>query len=123
MLMITTTHSVNPSAFKKLPYDPVKDFAPVTLAEAAPFMLVVHPSVAASSVGDLIALARSKPGQINYASAGNGSSQHLTTELLRTAAKIDLVHVPYKGAGPAFIDLVAGHVQIMFSSTVGCRNP
>lgn len=118
MLMITTTHSVNPSVFKKLPYDPVKDFAPVTLVEAAPFMLVVHPSVAASSIGDLIALARSKPGQINYASAGNGSSQHLTTELLRTAAKIDLVHVPYKGAGPAFIDLVAGHVQIMFSSTV-----
>ena len=118
LLTITTTHAVNPSVFKKLPFDPVKDFAPVTLIEAAPFMLVAHPSVAANTLGELIALARSRPGQINYGSAGNGSSQHLTTELFKAAAKIDLVHIPYKGAGPAFIDLVAGQVQVMFSSTV-----
>ena len=118
LLTVTTTHAVNPSVLKKLPYDPVRDFSPVTLIEAAPFMLVVHPSVAANTLGEFIALARNKPGRINYASAGNGSSQHLTTELFRAAATIDLVHVPYKGAGPGFIDLVAGHVQTTFTSTV-----
>ena len=118
LLTVTTTHAVNPSVLKKLPYDPVRDFSPVTLIEAAPFMLVVHPSVAANTLGEFIALARNKPGRINYASAGNGSSQHLTTELFRAAATIDLVHVPYKGAGPGFIDLVAGHVQATFTSTV-----
>lgn len=118
LLTVTTTHAVNPSVFKKLPYDVVQSFTPVTLIEAAPFMLVAHPSIAATSIGELIALARSKPRQMNYASAGIGSSQHLTTELFMAAAKVDWVHVPFKGAGPAFIDLVAGQVQLMFSSTV-----
>jgi tripartite-type tricarboxylate transporter receptor subunit TctC len=122
LLTVTTTHSVNPSIFKILPFDPVRDFAPVTLIEAAPFMLVVHPSMAANTVGEFIALARTKPGQINYASAGNGSSQHLTTELFRAVAKIDLVHVPYKGAGPGFIDLVSGQVQATFTSTVSAMH-
>lgn len=118
MLLISTTHAVNPSLFNKLPYDPIKDFAPVTMLANTPFMLVVHPSVAAKSVAELVALARSKPGQINYGSSGNGSSIHLTTELLKTAAKIDMKHVPYKGSGPAFTDLIGGHIQLLFSSTV-----
>ena len=122
LLTVTTTHSLNPSVFKKLPYDPIRDFAPVTLIEAAPFMLVVHPSVAATSIKQFITLARNKPGQINYASSGNGSSQHLTTELFSTAAKINLLHVPYKGAGPGFLDLVSGQVQATFTSTVSAMH-
>jgi tripartite-type tricarboxylate transporter receptor subunit TctC len=118
LLLISTTHAVNPGLFKKLPYDPVRDFTPVTLVTATPFMLVVHPSVAANSVTELVAFARSKPGQLNYGSSGNGSSIHLTTELLKTAAKIEMTHVPYKGSGPAFIDLMGGQVQVLFSSTV-----
>jgi tripartite-type tricarboxylate transporter receptor subunit TctC len=118
LLLISTTHAVNPSLFKKLPYDPIKDFTPVTLITATPFMLVVHPSVAANSVAEFVALARSKPGQLNYGSSGNGSSIHLTTELLKTAAKIEMTHVPYKGSGPAFIDLMGGQIQVLFSSTV-----
>ena len=118
LLTVTTTHTINPSVFRSLPYDPVKSFTPVTLVEGAPFMLVIHPSVQAATVKELIALARAQPGKINYASAGNGSSQHLTAELFRTAAKVEMVHVPYKGAGPGFIDLVAGQVQMTFSSTV-----
>jgi tripartite-type tricarboxylate transporter receptor subunit TctC len=118
LLLISTTHAVNPSLFKKLPYDPIKDFAPVTLITATPFMLGVHPSVAANSVAELIALARSKPGTLNYGSSGAGSSIHLTTELLKAAANIQLTHVPYKGSGPAFIDLIGGQIQLLFSSTV-----
>lgn len=118
MLLISTTHSVNPSLFTKLPYDPIKDLAPVTMLANTPFMLVVHPSVAAKSVAELVAFARSKPGQLNYGSSGNGSSIHLTTELLKTAARIEMKHVPYKGSGPAFTDLIGGHIQLLFSSTV-----
>lgn len=118
LLMISTTHTVNPSLYKKLPYDPVKDFTPVTMVAATPFMLVVHPSVPATTVAELVAYARAKPGALNYASSGNGSSIHLTTELFKAAAKIDMAHVPYKGSGPAFIDLIGGQVQMLFSSTV-----
>ena len=118
MLLISTTHAVNPSLFKKLPYDPIADFIPVTLLTATPFMLVVHPSVAAKTVPELVALARSKPGQLNYGSSGNGSSIHLTTELLKAAAKIEMTHVPYKGSGPAFVDLIGGQINLLFSSTV-----
>ncbi len=118
LLLISTTHAVNPSLFKKLPYDPVRDFAPVTLITATPFMLSLHPSVATHSVAELITLARNKPGTLNYGSSGAGSSIHLTTELLKAAANIQLTHVPYKGSGPAFIDLIAGQIQLLFSSTV-----
>ncbi len=118
LLLISTTHAVNPSLFPKLPYDPIKDFAPVTLITATPFMLGIHPSVAASSVSELVALARSKPGALNYGSSGAGSSIHLTTELLKSAANLQMTHVPYKGSGPAFIDLIGGQIQILFSSTV-----
>ena len=116
LLLISTTHAVNPSLFKDLPYDPIKDFTPVTLIVSTPFMLAVHPSVAANSVSELVALARSRP--LNYGSSGTGSSIQLTSELLKTAAKIEMTHVPYKGAGPAFIDLMAGQIQVLFSSTV-----
>ena len=118
ILLISTTHAVNPSLFQKLPYDPIKDFAPVTLITATPFMFGIHPSVAASSVSEFVAIARSKPGSLNYGSSGAGSSIHLTTELLKSAANIQMTHVPYKGSGPAFIDLIAGQIQMLFSSTV-----
>lgn len=118
MLLISTTHAVNPSLFPKLPYDPIKDFAPVTLITSTPFMLCVHPSVAANSVPELIAIARNKLGSLNYGSSGAGSSIHLTTELLKSAAQIQMTHVPYKGSGPAFIDLIGGQIQLLFSSTV-----
>ncbi len=118
LLLISTTHAVNPSLFPKLPYDPIRDFAPVTLITTTPFMLGIHPSVAASSVSELVALARSKPGALNYGSSGAGSSIHLTTELLKSAANLQMTHVPYKGSGPAFIDLIGGQIQMLFSSTV-----
>lgn len=118
LLLISTTHAVNPSLFPKLPYDPIRDFAPVTLVAATPFMLAVHPSVAANSVAELVTLARGKAGTLNYGSSGAGSSIHLTTELFKSAANIQLTHVPYKGSGPAFIDLIGGQIQILFSSTV-----
>jgi tripartite-type tricarboxylate transporter receptor subunit TctC len=107
--------AINASLYKKLPYDPVKDFAPVTLATSAPLVLVVHPSVPARSVQDLISLARSKPGQLIYASSGSGGPQHLAGELFKLMAKIDMVHVPYKGGAPAITDLVGGHVQLFFA--------
>ena len=118
LLLISTTHAVNPGLFPKLPYDPLKDFAPVTLITATPFMLGIHPSIAANSVAEFVAIARSKPGSLNYGSSGAGSSIHLATELLKSAANIQMTHVPYKGSGPAFIDLIAGQIQMLFSSTV-----
>ncbi len=118
LLLISTTHAVNPSLYARLPYDPLRDFDPVTLIASTPFMLVVHPALAATTVPGLVALARSKPGRLNYGSSGNGSSIHLTSELLKIAAKIDMTHVPYKGSGPAFLDLIAGRIDLLFSSTV-----
>lgn len=118
LLLISTTHAVNPSLFQKLPYDPIKDFAPVTLITATPFMLGIHPSVAANSVAEFVAVAHGKSGSLNYGSSGAGSSIHLTTELLKSAANIQMTHVPYKGSGPAFIDLIGGQIQVLFSSTV-----
>ena len=118
LLLISTTHAVNPSLFPKLPYDPIKDFAPVTLVTATPFMLTVHPSVAAHTVAEFVTLGRGQGRSLNYGSSGAGSSIHLTTELLKAAANMPMTHVPYKGSGPAFIDLMAGHIQVLFSSTV-----
>jgi tripartite-type tricarboxylate transporter receptor subunit TctC len=106
--------AINVSLYKKLPYDPVRDFAPVTLATSAPLVLVVHPSVPARSVQELIGLARSRPGQLVYASSGSGGPQHLAGELFKLMANIDMVHVPYKGGAPAITDLVGGHVQLFF---------
>ena len=107
--------AINPSLYKTMPVDTQKDFAPISLVATSPMILVVHPLVAASSVKDLIALARAKPGAITYASSGSGSTAHLSSELFKSMAKINMLHVPYKGAGPALTDLVGGQVQVMFT--------
>ena len=106
--------AINPAVYPQLPYDPVKDFAPVTEVATLPFMLVVNASLPVKSVGELIALAKSKPGEINYASVGNGSVVHLATELFNTRAGIDMKHIPYKGSAPALQGLLSGDVQVMF---------
>ncbi len=105
-----------PALHAKLPYDPVRDFAPLTLLATSAFVMVVNPSLPAKSVKELIALARAKPGQINYGSSGQGSSLHLTGEIFKLATGTDLVHIPYKGSAPALTDLIAGQVQIMFGT-------
>jgi len=106
---------INPSLYRDVAYDPLKDFAPLTLGVTLPNILVVHPSVPAKSVKELIALAKAKPGTLTFASAGNGTSGHLALELFRMSAGIDVIHVPYKGGGPALSDVVAGQVQALFS--------
>ncbi len=111
-----TTHAINASLYKKLPYDTVKDFTPVTLVAASALMLVVHPSLPAKSVKELIALAKSRPGQIVYASSGNGTILHLAGETFKTMAGIDMIHVPYKGSAPAVQALLAGEVALTFST-------
>jgi tripartite-type tricarboxylate transporter receptor subunit TctC len=116
MLMTTMAHTVNPSLFAKLPYDSVKAFEPVILLAQAPSILSAHPSVPAANVKELVALAKARPGQISYASFGIGATSHLTGELLKHAAGIDLLHVPYKGAGEAGGYLLSGQVNLMFSS-------
>jgi tripartite-type tricarboxylate transporter receptor subunit TctC len=111
-----TSLAINPSVHRNLPYDPLKDFAPIALCVTTPLYLVVHPSIPARTVKDLVALAKSQPGKITFASGGNGSSNHLAGELFKSLARVDLLHVPYKGAGPAMIDVMAGHVALMFGA-------
>ena len=106
--------AINPSLYPKLPYDPVRDLAPVVEVAKLPFMLVAHPSLGVSSVAELIAEAKRRPGQINYASVGNGSAVHLATELFRKRAGIEIVHIPYKGSAPALIDVLSGTTPLMF---------
>jgi tripartite-type tricarboxylate transporter receptor subunit TctC len=110
------THAIAPSLYPQLPYDPVRDFTPITLVGTVPNVLVVHPSLAAKNVKELIALAKASPGQLNFASAGNGTSQHLSGELFKTLAGVNMVHVPYKGTSPAMVDLIAGQVQLAFDN-------
>lgn len=110
------THAVNVSMFKKLPYHPIKDFELITQVARLPEVLVVHPSLAANSVKELIALAKAKPGQLNFGSAGVGSPPHLAGELFKLLAKIDIVHVPYKGSPPALADLMGGQINMYFSN-------
>ncbi len=105
---------INASLYS-VPYDPIRDFAPITLGITVPNILVVHPSVAAASVKELIGLAKAKPGTLAFASAGNGTSGHLALELFRMTAGIDVIHVPYKGGGPALAEVLAGQVQALFS--------
>jgi tripartite-type tricarboxylate transporter receptor subunit TctC len=114
MMAHISAMSILPSLYPKLPYDPVKDFAPVTLVGISPNLVTVHPTLPVKNVKELIALAKARPGQIHYESPGLGTVQHLAGELFKLQAKVDLLHVPYKGAGPAIIDLVAGHVQLGF---------
>ena len=117
LLIISIAHAVSPWLYK-LQYDPIKSFVPVSILASGPNVLVVHPSLGVHSVTELIALAKEKPGQLNYASAGIGSFQHLGGELFKLTAGIDMVHVPYKGGGPAMTDVLGGYTKIMFSSMV-----
>jgi tripartite-type tricarboxylate transporter receptor subunit TctC len=116
VMLVSVSFAINASVAARLPFDSVKDFAPVTLAARVPQILVVHPALPVTSVSELIALAKQRPGQINYASAGSGSSTHLAMELLLDKAGIALNHVPYKGTAPALTDLLAGQVQVMFDA-------
>jgi tripartite-type tricarboxylate transporter receptor subunit TctC len=112
----TSTHAIAAGAYSKLPYDPVKDFQPVSLVAITPYLLVVNPQVPANNLADFVALAKSQPGKLNYASAGSGTATHLAMEMLKDAAKLDVVHVPYKGNAPADIAILAGEVQVVFGS-------
>jgi tripartite-type tricarboxylate transporter receptor subunit TctC len=117
LLMCTvSSHAINPGLYSKLPYDHIKDFAPVALVARVPNVLEVTPSLPVNTVADLIKLAKEKPGQINFASSGSGTSIHLSGELFKTMAGVDMVHVPYKGSAPALVDLVGGQVQVMFDN-------
>jgi len=117
LLVISIAHAVNPALYK-LEYDPIKSFTPVSILATGPNVLVVNPELNVKSVKDLLALAKEKPGELNYASAGIGSFQHLGGELFKLTAGVNIVHVPYRGGGPAMQDVIAGQVKIMFSSLI-----
>jgi tripartite-type tricarboxylate transporter receptor subunit TctC len=121
IMIVSIGQAVNPSLYPKLPFDPIKDFEPVTLVGVVPNVLVVHPSVKANSVAELVALAKAQPGKLNYASAGNGTSIHLAGELFAAMAGVDITHVPYKGSGPAVTDLLGGQVNLMFDSITSAK--
>lgn len=116
LIMVLAAHAINATLYPKLPYDTLKDFAPVTLAASLPLVLEVNPAVPARTASELIALARARPGSLNYASAGNGNTSHLIGELFKATAGIEMQHVPYKGSGPAVVALMGGEVQLMFDS-------
>ena len=118
MMSTSITHTVGVSLYSKLPYNVLTDFAPITMAASVPLLVVVNPSVPARSVKELIALAKARPGQLNYASPGNGTSGHLAAEMFKSMAGVDVVHVPYKGGGPAVMDLIGGQVQMLILSAV-----
>jgi tripartite-type tricarboxylate transporter receptor subunit TctC len=118
ILLIASSHVINSALYDKLPYDPIKDFTPLSQVAYYSLVLVAHPSVPAQSVSELVALAKAQPGKLALVSAGNGTPTHLTAELFRTAAQIDFLHVPYKGAAPATNDLLAGQGQLMFNNPV-----
>jgi tripartite-type tricarboxylate transporter receptor subunit TctC len=119
LLFAAGSFAINTALYSKLPYDPVKDFEPVSLICTVTGILVAHPSVPVKNVDELIALARSQPGRVNFASAGSGTVPHLAGELFKARAKLDITHVPYKGSGPALTDLIGGQVQIMFANMPG----
>jgi len=118
LLLPTVTAAINPTLHRKLPYDTVKDFAPVILLASAPYVLAINPSVPARSVAELIEFAKTKPRQLNFASTGNGSAPHLTGEWFNQASGTSFVHVPYKGGPPVLTDLLGGHVQMTFGNIV-----
>src|SRR5882757_1087425 len=117
LLIISLAHAVNPWLYK-LPYDPIKSFTPIAILASGPNVLVVNPDLPVHSVKDLLAAAKEKPGQLQYASAGIGSFQHLGGELFKLMAGVNILHVPFKGGGPAMIDVIGGHTKVMFSSLV-----
>jgi tripartite-type tricarboxylate transporter receptor subunit TctC len=116
LLVVAFPFAVTPSLIKNMPYDTLRDFAPVALAAQSPNLLVVNPSLPVKTVGELIALAKSQPGKLSYASTGNGSSNHISMELFKSMAGVDILHVPYKGSAPAVSDLMGGQVQVMFDN-------
>jgi tripartite-type tricarboxylate transporter receptor subunit TctC len=116
LMAYATELAVNPATFRKLPYDPVKDFAPVAQLGAAPLVLAAHPGLAAKDVAELVAAAKARPGALSYSSSGNGSVHHFAGELFKLRTGADIVHVPYKGSGPATADAVSGQVQLTFAS-------
>jgi len=118
LLLVSVAHAFNPAMYKKLPYDPEKSFAPIGMVGAGPVALMVNPAVPVHSVKELIELAKAKPGQLNYATAGIGSFQHLASELFKLQTGVDMVHVPYKGGGPAMMDTIAGQAQINMASLI-----
>ncbi len=117
LIATSGTFGVNPSLYADLPYKPLVDFKPITNIIRGPLVIVAHPSFPASTVAELIELARKEPGKHSYASAGPGTAQHLSMELFKLQAKLDIVHIPYKGSGPAMADLLGGHVKLMMDST------
>jgi tripartite-type tricarboxylate transporter receptor subunit TctC len=119
LFMISNTHFVTAALHKKLAYDPLNDYSPITQVTSAPNVLVVHPSLPVTSVKGLVALAKTKPGQIDYASSGQGSTQHLTGALFCTMAGIQMTHIPYRGSGPATADLLGGQVMVAFPGIAG----
>lgn len=121
-LLANIAFGANPALFKKLPYDPERDFTPVSKVAVVPMVVTVHPSLPVKNLNDLIALARQHPGKLNYGSAGNGSANHLTTEVFRSYTKVDIVHVPFKGGGPAVSALVAGQIDMLFA-TISSSSP
>ena len=117
LIMATnSTHGSNPATYAKLPYDPIRDFAPISMVASVPYVLIVNPSLPAKNVSDLVAMAKANPGKMNYASAGNGSTHQFCAELLKTSAGINLVHVPYKGSPPGIAAVVANEVGVMFAN-------
>ena len=123
MVVSSGTFGVNPSLYPDLPYRPLVDFLPISNIFLVPLVIVAHPSFPANTLGELIELARKEPGQLSYASAGPGTSQHLSMELFKLRAKLDIVHIPYKGSGPAMADLLGGHVKLMMDSTAAALGP
>ncbi|MES2563269.1 MAG: tripartite tricarboxylate transporter substrate binding protein [Pseudomonadota bacterium] len=119
LFMISNTHFVSAGLYKKLPFDPLNDYTPITQITSAPNVLMVHPSLPAKNVKELIALAKVRPGEINYASSGNGSTQHLTGALFARMANINMTHIPYRGSGPVTADLLGGQVQVAFPGIAG----
>jgi len=118
LLFVSSPHSVNPSLYPKLPYDTVRDFAPISLVATSPYVLVVHPSLPARNVKELIALAKARPGEITYASGGSGSSAQLAAELFNQMAGVRLREIPYKGAGPALLAVVSGESAVVFGNAL-----
>ena len=122
MVVSSGTFGVNPSLYPDLPYKPLTDFLPISNIFLLPLVIVAHPSLPLNTLAELIALAKKEPGQLSYASAGPGTSQHLAMELFKLKAGVDIVHIPYKGSGPAMADLLGGHVKLMMDSTASALN-
>ncbi|NBR27921.1 MAG: tripartite tricarboxylate transporter substrate binding protein, partial [Betaproteobacteria bacterium] len=114
LLVVSSSHAMNPAMYSKLPYDTARDFVPVSLLLSGPTLVVAHPSLPAKTAREVIALAKAKPGVLTFASAGHGTPPHMAGELFKSLAKVDILHIPYKGNGPAYTDLMAGQVSLMF---------